>query len=134
VCGFISFQGIKEVGRIEMDDFTKAKDMIFPRDVLIGHNTLPEIAKMCESLGFADCGMIISGSNTYASAGKIVNDCMTDSKYNISVKLTGLATLANVKEVTKSGRECKAKFLLAVGEEGKTISQKWAPWNSRDRS
>jgi len=126
VCGFISFQGIREMDRMKMDDFTKAKDMIFPRDVLIGHDTLPEIAKMCDGLNFADCGMIVSGENTYKSAGRIVNDYMVDSKYNIHVKLTGIATLANVKEVTDAGREYKAKFLLAVGGGSKIDIAKMA--------
>ncbi|MFA6803015.1 MAG: NAD(P)-dependent glycerol-1-phosphate dehydrogenase [Candidatus Methanomethylophilaceae archaeon] len=112
--------------RMKMDDFTKAKDMIFPRDVLIGHDTLPEIAKMCDGLNFADCGMIVSGENTYKSAGRIVNDYMVDSKYNIHVKLTGIATLANVKEVTDAGREYKAKFLLAVGGGSKIDIAKMA--------
>lgn len=100
---------------IDYDSFSKAKDMIFPRDILVGHDTLSQVARMCEDFNFRKSGMIITGDSTYKSAGKAVEEYMKDGGFDISVHKTGTATLANVNASIDEIKERKAKFILAVG-------------------
>ena len=95
--------------------FEKARGMQFPRNVLIGHGILKEIVPLCDELNFLSNGMIIAGKNTYASAGKEIDDCLSDSGYNIFTHLTGTATVANVDKAIEMAKETHSKFILAVG-------------------
>ena len=100
---------------MDYDSFSKAKDMIFPRDILVGHDTLPQVSRMCDDFNFRKCGMIITGDATYRSAGKAVEEFMKDGGYEISVHRTATATMANVQSAIDEVKERKAKFILAVG-------------------
>lgn len=110
----------------DLDDFTKAKGMEFPRNVLIGHDVLPQIADMCKNFDYSKSGLLISGENTFKTAGKVILDHMVDGGFDVQSHLTGAATLANVNEVVDEGRKCKAKFLLAVGGGSKIDIAKMA--------
>ena len=100
---------------IETVDFSKTKGMVFPRNVLIGHNTLPQVADMCDDFNFRSVGMMITGNSTYKSAGKLVEEYVTDRKYSLSVFKTDVATESNVNAAVEMGKETKSKFILAVG-------------------
>ena len=63
---------------MDLDSFSKAKDMIFPRDILVGHDTLPQVSRMCDDFNFRKVGMIITGDATYKSAGKAVEEYMKE--------------------------------------------------------
>lgn len=111
---------------IETSDFSKTKGMVFPRNVLIGHDTLPQIVEMCDDFNFRSVGMIVTGESTYKSAGKMVEEYMTDGKYTINTLKTGGATMSNVNEVVEFGKETKSKFILAVGGGSKIDISKMA--------
>lgn len=100
---------------MDYENFSKAKDMIFPRDILVGHDTLPQVARMCDDFSFRKAGIIITGDQTYASAGKLVEEYMKDGGYEIAVHKTKTATLANVTAAVNEIKETKSKFILAVG-------------------
>lgn len=95
--------------------FSKAKDMIFPRNILVGHGSLPQIARMCSDFKFMKQGIIITGDSTYKAAGREIEEYMTDGGYEVSVHKTGNATFANVKTAVEEAKEIKANFILAVG-------------------
>ncbi len=108
------------------DGFSKNKGMVFPRNVLVGHGTISQISGMCDDFGFRKTGMIVTGDKTYQAAGKITEEYMKDAGYEITVKMTGNATLANVDDVVKTGKETKSKFILAVGGGSKIDIAKMA--------
>ncbi|MBQ2763052.1 MAG: NAD(P)-dependent glycerol-1-phosphate dehydrogenase [Candidatus Methanomethylophilaceae archaeon] len=97
------------------DEFTKARSMEFPRNVLIGHDIVTDIVPLSKHLNFLNTGMIISGSNTYKSAGSQIKDLLTDDGYSISDFMTGEATLSNVEKAIEHAKETKSKFIVAVG-------------------
>lgn len=95
--------------------FTKSREMVFPRSILVGHEMLPRVVDMSESLGFSGPGIIITGESTYKSAGRDVEDFMTEGGYDMTVNFSGNATFESVKEVVSLGKETGCRFILAVG-------------------
>ena len=98
-----------------MNGFDKSKGVIFPRNVLLGHDVLVRIAEVCDDFRFAKTGMIITGKSTYKAAGKDVRDLMEEAKYNIHVHKTGGATFSNSDEIIAEAKDTGSKFILAVG-------------------
>lgn len=96
-------------------NFTKVKGMEFPRNVLIGHDIIGDIVPLCTQLNFLKSGMIISGTNTYKTAGNQVHDLLTDDGYAITEHLTREATLSNVDAAIRQAQETDAKFIIAIG-------------------
>jgi glycerol-1-phosphate dehydrogenase [NAD(P)+] len=95
--------------------FTKAKSMIFPREVLAGHDVLPQIVDLCKRFNFGDTGVLVTGSITGPIAAKPVSEALIDAKYEIHTIELGPATRAAVDEAKALVKEVKAKFLLGVG-------------------
>ncbi len=89
--------------------------MVFPRKILVGHDTLHQIAGMCDEFYFSKNGMIVTGDTTYSVAGKLVEEYMSDGKYDVSVFKTTNATKANVDSGVDFCKETKSQFILAVG-------------------
>jgi len=60
-----------------MEDFTKAKTMTFPRQVLAGHDVLRHIGNMCKSFNLKGTALIVTGETTGPIAGNEVKDSLT---------------------------------------------------------
>jgi glycerol-1-phosphate dehydrogenase [NAD(P)+] len=112
------------------DDVTgRSRSMEFPRNVQIGHGILPGVADMCRELMFGGSGIMITGNDTYAAAGRAVEEAVADAGYELAVHRTGNATLANVEAVGRDAEACRAKFILAVGGGSKIDIAKMASKN-----
>ena len=98
-----------------MEDFDKSRGMVFPRNILMGHDILDQVVELCNDFKFPDTGIIVTGNKTYDFAGKNVFDLMTDAKYNITVHKTGASTCANADKIVDEARETGSKFIIAVG-------------------
>ncbi|HNX17720.1 MAG TPA: NAD(P)-dependent glycerol-1-phosphate dehydrogenase [Methanoregula sp.] len=57
--------------------FDKSKWMQLPRDVVIGHDVLPQILPVCEDLKLGKTALLISGKSTMQRAGKTVGDLLS---------------------------------------------------------
>lgn len=97
------------------ESFSKVRGMEFPRNVLVGHDVLGDIVPLCRQLDFGDEGLIITGSNTYPTAGKTVEQLMSDGGFGVSVHMTGNATEANVEKAIDDAKDAGARFILGVG-------------------
>lgn len=98
-----------------MERFTKAKSMVFPREVLAGHNVLTQVVDMCKRFNFGGIGVLVTGPTTGPVAAEKVSDELTEAKYEIhTIELTD-ATREHVDEAKALVKEVKAKFLLGVG-------------------
>jgi glycerol-1-phosphate dehydrogenase [NAD(P)+] len=106
------------------EEFSRFREMEFPRNIIIGSGILNEIVPLCDSLNLPKNGMMITGGQTYKAAGKIVEDYMTDGEYSISVHTTGAVTEENVNEAISFGRKNKSQFILAVGGGSKIDAAK----------
>lgn len=95
--------------------FKKAKSMIFPRNVLAGHDVLNRIPEVCQEFDFEGSGLIVSGDITFKAAGKMVKDFMEEKGYQIDVHLTGEASFKNLAPLLIDAKECNSRFILGVG-------------------
>ena len=111
------------------DDFTKAKDMCMPRNVIVGHGVLPNVAEVCRSLISGKDLMMITGSDTYKVAGREVESTLRDEGYNISVFKAGSANIDTIEEAASVTKEFGAEAIIAVGggskiDIGKMVAKK----------
>jgi glycerol-1-phosphate dehydrogenase [NAD(P)+] len=98
-----------------MERFTKAKSMVFPREVLAGHNVLPQVVDICKRFNFGSIGVLVTGPTTGPVAAEKVSDNLTDAKYEIHTISLTAATREHVDETKALVKEVRAKFLLGVG-------------------
>ena len=95
--------------------FKKAKSMVFPRQVLAGHNVLPRIPEMCRDFNLGGSCIIVTGKTTGPIAAKPVSDYLTEAGFEVHIIEVGPATRDNVDRVHSLIDEVEAKFLLGVG-------------------
>ncbi|MCL2712480.1 MAG: NAD(P)-dependent glycerol-1-phosphate dehydrogenase [Methanomassiliicoccaceae archaeon] len=98
-----------------MSGFDKSKGVVFPRNVLLGHNILCRAVEVCDDFRFPKTGIMITGDETYKAAGREVRDDMEGSGYEIHVHRTGAATFFNAEKIISDALETDSKFILAVG-------------------
>lgn len=99
---------------VTVENFTKSKSFNFPQNVVMGHGVLDQTVDVCRSMLFGKNGLIITGGSTYKVAGRKVEDLVSE-RYNVQTHLAGAADLEAVSEAKKAAKECKAKFILAIG-------------------
>jgi glycerol-1-phosphate dehydrogenase [NAD(P)+] len=98
-----------------MEKFKKAKAMVFPRQVLAGHNVLPKISEMCRELLVGGTSIIVTGKITGPIAAKEVSDHLNDAGFEVHIIELGPASRENVDRTRVLIDEVEAKFLLGVG-------------------
>jgi len=92
--------------------------MQLPRCVVIGHDAINDIGKVCKDLGLSGEATVITGPTTRKVAGDAVADLLSNDGYSISIIETSSASMREVEKVKE--RAGKASFLLGVGG-GKSI-------------
>jgi glycerol-1-phosphate dehydrogenase [NAD(P)+] len=105
----MSAEGIKVLKKPQFD---KSKWLQMPRDVIIGHDSIEQIPKVCEDLRTGNSALIISGRNTMKAAGRRVLNLLED-KYDVSV-----FTIDSISEQSIADAEDAASgsdFLIGVG-------------------
>ncbi|MBM4237885.1 MAG: iron-containing alcohol dehydrogenase, partial [Euryarchaeota archaeon] len=88
--------------------FTKARSMLFPRHVLVGHGVLDQVPAVCRDFGLTGTALIVAGERTKKVAGSAVSDHLTENGYEVQFSLVGEATNENLEEVESVAREVKA--------------------------
>jgi len=109
-----------------MDRFTKFKSMIFPREVIVGHNTTEEIKGMCQRICSGTNALIVVDKNTKKISGTRIANLLSGTGYD--VELTVLSeplikkdiplywpTIREVESVIRAARRHNADLLLGVG-------------------
>jgi glycerol-1-phosphate dehydrogenase [NAD(P)+] len=107
-------------------DFTKARSMLFPRQVLAGHGVLDQISSVCRDFGLSGTALIVAGEKTKKIAGDLVADTLKDDGYEVQFALVGDANGEDLKIVENTAKEVKASFLLGVGGGSKIDLAKMA--------
>ncbi|MCQ2070590.1 MAG: NAD(P)-dependent glycerol-1-phosphate dehydrogenase [archaeon] len=96
------------------EEFTKVRSMVFPRSAVMGHGVISQTADVCRQLYFGKEGLIITGEQTYAAAGRQVSDIVSEH-YDIQTVFVGGSDKDNVEKAVQAVKDTDAKFILAVG-------------------
>ncbi len=68
---------------MEEGDFTKARSMVFPRQVLAGHGVIEMVPKVCKEFALTGTAMIVAGERTQKAAGEVIEDAMRKNGYDV---------------------------------------------------
>lgn len=107
-------------------DFTKARSMLFPRNVLAGHGCIELVPSVCKDFNLSGTALVVAGKMTRKIAGDQVTDGLTKKGFEVFTIETGDATNENLAKVEETAREVKASFLLGVGGGSKIDLAKMA--------
>ncbi|MDG6221115.1 MAG: NAD(P)-dependent glycerol-1-phosphate dehydrogenase [Candidatus Thermoplasmatota archaeon] len=97
------------------ESFSKAKAMVFPRNVLAGHGVLEDIGEMARTFGIKGKAVIITGKTTRKLAGEKVYTSLLDKGYSGEFLETGPATMDNVEEAIAHSKPLDPNFIVGVG-------------------
>ena len=105
----VSAEGIKV---LKSKPFDKSRWMQLPRDVVIGHDVLPQIPAICEDLNLGTSALIISGKSTMDLAGGKVCDFLSNG-YTVR----RFSAPAINETIIRKGEAAakKADFIIGVG-------------------
>lgn len=110
-----------------MERFNKLKSMIFPREVLVGHNTTDQIKGMCSRLLIGNKVLLVSDRNTRKISGDRIHKILAGSGYEVeSVVLSqpllttrhrpaAWPTMREVAKVVRSAEKADSEMLLGIG-------------------
>jgi glycerol-1-phosphate dehydrogenase [NAD(P)+] len=101
-----------------MEDFTKSKTMVFPRDVRVGHGVLEELGDVLHELAVRDGVLVVSGPRTRRLAGDRAQGVAQKAGYPADLVEIRGATLADVATVEDAGRRLRPQVVLGVGGGG----------------
>ena len=95
--------------------FGKAKGMVFPRVVLVGHGVLEDLARTCQDFDFPKRGIVITGPKTAELAGHRATRILNSGGFDASTIIAHEATEAEVARVESEVRQAEARFVVGVG-------------------
>jgi glycerol-1-phosphate dehydrogenase [NAD(P)+] len=110
-----------------MDRFGKVKAMIFPREVIVGHNTTDQIKAMCGRLGISHKVLIVCDRNTRKISGDRIHKILAGAGYEVELVVltqplltkrkvhTAWPTMREVSRVVRSSQKTDSELLLGVG-------------------
>jgi glycerol-1-phosphate dehydrogenase [NAD(P)+] len=98
-----------------MDRFTKSKTMVFPREIIVGHNTTAQIAELCDRIGRGNSVLIVEDKKTRKLSGEDIRKILTKANYNVEEKLVSAPTVREVNRVINFANKKKIDLLLGVG-------------------
>ncbi len=107
-------------------DFTKARSIIFPRNVLVGHGVLGQIPEVCKEFGLSGTALLVTGPKTKDVASEKIKMRLDDGGYDVHSVVVGEATKDNLDKVEEVAREVKANFLIGIGGGSKIDLAKMA--------
>ena len=95
--------------------FGKAKGMVFPRTVLVGHGVIGELASMCHQFGFPSRGAVVTGPKTAELAGNRAAEILNGDGFGVRTVIAHEATGPEVDRVATEVRSHEARFVVGVG-------------------
>lgn len=98
-----------------LSPFGKARGMVFPRIVLVGHGVLSELAVTCRQFDFPSKGAVITGPKTAELAGNRAASILTSDGFEVTTIIAREATEPEVERVAIEARDSGARFLIGAG-------------------
>ncbi len=109
-----------------MERFTKYKTMVFPREVIVGHNTTDQIKGMCNRLTNIKNVIIVADKNTKKISGDRIAKILSGAGYEVNIIVissplikkdnpVAWPTEKEVKTVVRFASKNESDLLLGVG-------------------
>jgi len=98
-----------------MERFIKSKTMIFPREIIVGHNTTSQVAELCDRIGRGKEVLIVEDKKTKKLSGDEISKILKKSNYNVKERVVSSPTVGEVNRLIKYAHKQKIKLLLGVG-------------------
>ncbi len=109
-----------------MEQFRKYKTMVFPREVIVGHNTTDQIKGMCRRITRSKNALIVVDKNTKKISGDKIAKMLSGASYEINTIVisspimqkdvhVAWPTMKEVNMVIKVAEKYESEFLLGVG-------------------
>ena len=109
-----------------MEQFRKYKTMVFPREVIVGHNTTDQIKGMCRRITRSKNALIVVDKNTKKISGDKIAKILSGASYEINTIVisspimqkdvhVAWPTMKEVNMVIKAAEKYESEFLLGVG-------------------
>lgn len=109
-----------------MERFTKYKSMIFPREVIVGHNTTDQIKGICNGLTTGKNVLIVVDKNTKRISGDRIAKILSGASYEVNIAVLSSPILRKdipvawpaekeVKAVIKAATKYEPDLFLGVG-------------------
>jgi glycerol-1-phosphate dehydrogenase [NAD(P)+] len=98
-----------------MERFTKSKTMVFPREIIVGHNATQQIAELCNRISSGDNVLIVNDKKTKKLSGEEIRKILLKANYNVKNLIVSSPTVNQVNKVINYSHKNKIKLLLGVG-------------------
>ncbi|MBD3263344.1 NAD(P)-dependent glycerol-1-phosphate dehydrogenase [Candidatus Woesearchaeota archaeon] len=109
-----------------MEKFTKYKTMVFPREVIVGHDTIDQIKGLCGRLTRSKNVLIVADKNTNRICGDKIAKILAGTGYDVNVSVIpspnvkkgipiAWPSIKEVNFVLKDLKKFGSDFLLGVG-------------------
>ena len=98
-----------------MKRFTKSKKMIFPREIIVGHKTTPQIKELCDRISAGNSALVVADKKTRKILGKRIEKILQQGGYHVEEKIISKATVDQVNNTIDYAYRKKVDVLLGVG-------------------
>ena len=98
-----------------MERFIKSKTMVFPREIIVGHNATSQIADICNKIGRGNTVLIVADKKTRKISGDSISKILIKANYNVKIKIVSAPTVNEVNKVIKYAHKNNIELLLGVG-------------------
>jgi glycerol-1-phosphate dehydrogenase [NAD(P)+] len=98
-----------------MDRFTKSKTMVFPREIIVGHNATQQISELCDRIGSGDNVLVVDDKKTKKLSGDEIRKILSKSNYNVKEVIVSAPNINEVNKVINYSSKNNIELLLGVG-------------------
>jgi len=98
-----------------MERFTKSKTMVFPREIIVGHNTTSQIAELCNRIGRGNSVLIVADKKTKKLSGDEIYKILKKANYEVKIRMVSKATVNEVNRLINYGNKNNTEIMMGVG-------------------
>ena len=98
-----------------MQRFTKSKMMVFPREILVGHKTISQVAELCNRISPGKHVLVVYDKKTKRIAGNKIVKILKKNNYIVNEKQISSASINQVNSVINYVSDKDIEIILGVG-------------------
>lgn len=98
-----------------MERFTKSKTMIFPREIIVGHNATQQVAELCGRIGGGNNVLVVDDKKTKKLSGEEIRKILSKANYNVKEVVVSAPNINEVNKVINYSNKNNIELLLGVG-------------------